>query len=116
MRKFSKSIVVISKCIEFEPVRWNAQIVSDDFVRKMKKNVIFLPVCPEVEIGLGVPRETLRIVKQNNELKLVQPATGLDLTKKIKKFSVQFLSSIAEVDGFILKSGSSSSGFKGAKI
>lgn len=116
MRKFPIPIVVISKCIEFEPVRWNAQIVSSDFVRKMKKKVIFLPVCPEVEIGLGVPRETLRIVKQNNEFKLVQSATGLDLTKKIKKFSVQFLSSIAEVDGFILKSGSPSSGFKDAKI
>jgi len=85
MRKFPKPIVVISKCIEFEPVRWNAQIVSDDFVRIMKKYTNFLPVCPEVEIGLGVPRETLRIVKQNNELRLIQPLSGLDLTDKIKK-------------------------------
>jgi len=116
MRKFPKPIVVISKCIEFEPVRWNAQIVSDDFVRIMKKYTNFLPVCPEVEIGLGVPRETLRIVKQNNELKLVQPATGLDLTDKIKKFSAHFLNSLSAVDGFILKSKSPSSGYKDAKI
>ena len=116
MRNFPKPIVVISKCLEFEPVRWNSQIVSSDFVRKMKKHVNFFPVCPEVEIGLGVPRETLRIVKQNNELKLIQPATGLDLTDKIKKFSAIFLNSLSEVDGFILKSGSPSSGYKDAKI
>ena len=116
MRKFPKPIVVISKCIEFEPVRWNSQIVSSDFVRIMKKYTNFLPVCPEVEIGLGVPRETLRIVKQNSELKLVQPASGLDLTDKIKKFSAQFLNSLSAVDGFILKSKSPSSAYKDAKI
>ncbi|MCW3997748.1 MAG: DUF523 and DUF1722 domain-containing protein [Candidatus Bathyarchaeota archaeon] len=116
MKKFPKPIVVISKCIEFEPVRWNAQKVASDFVRIMKKYVNFLPVCPEVEIGLGVPRETLRIVKKNNELKLIQTASGLDLTDKIKKFSAKYLNSLSEVDGFILKSKSPSSGYKDAKI
>jgi uncharacterized protein YbgA (DUF1722 family)/uncharacterized protein YbbK (DUF523 family) len=116
MREFPKPIVVVSKCIEFDPVRWNAQIIASDIVRKLKEYVSFVPVCPEISIGLGVPRETLRIVKKNNQLKLIQGATGLDFTKKIRKFSITFLNSLSEVDGFILKSGSPSSAIRDAKI
>jgi uncharacterized protein YbbK (DUF523 family) len=57
MREFPKPNVVVSKCITFAPVRYNAQIIASDFVDKLKPYVSFIPVCPEVEIGLGVPRE-----------------------------------------------------------
>ncbi len=55
MREFPKPVVVVSKCITFEPVRWNGQIIASEFVEKLKPYVNFVPVCPEVEIGLGVP-------------------------------------------------------------
>ena len=116
MRDFAKPIVVVSKCIEFEPVRYNGQMMPSDLVRSLKPHAQFIPVCPEVEIGLGVPRETLRIVKKDDFLSLVQPATGLDLTDKMKQFSKEFLNNLPEVDGFILKSKSPSSAMKDAKI
>jgi uncharacterized protein YbbK (DUF523 family) len=47
MRQFPKPNVVISKCITFEPVRYNAQIISSAFVEKLKPFVNFVPVCPE---------------------------------------------------------------------
>jgi uncharacterized protein YbgA (DUF1722 family) len=58
----------------------------------------------------------VRIVKKDNELRLLQPATGLDFTEKIQQFADKFLSKLPEVDGFILKSGSPSSALKDAKI
>ncbi|MCW4018287.1 MAG: DUF523 and DUF1722 domain-containing protein [Candidatus Bathyarchaeota archaeon] len=116
MRSFVKPVVVISKCITFEPVRWDGQIIASKFVEDLKPHAEFIPVCPEVEIGLGVPRETLRIVKTDEDLRLVQPATGLDLTGKMRQFAEKFLTSLPEVDGFILKSGSPSSAMKDAKI
>lgn len=116
MQNFPKPTIVISKCVEFEPVRWNAQIIASDFVRKLKKYVNFIPVCPEIGMGLGVPRETLRIVKKNNQLRLIQSATGIDFTNKIIEFANTFLDSLTIIDGFILKSGSPSSAFKDAKI
>jgi uncharacterized protein YbgA (DUF1722 family)/uncharacterized protein YbbK (DUF523 family) len=116
MRDFSKPVVVVSKCITFEPVRWNGQIIASDFVEKIKPYVNFVPVCPEVEIGLGVPRDPIRIVLVNGEKRLLQPATGLDFTEKMKSFSESFLHSLNAVDGFILKSGSPSSGFKNVKV
>jgi uncharacterized protein YbgA (DUF1722 family)/uncharacterized protein YbbK (DUF523 family) len=116
MREFLKPVVVISKCVTFEPVRWNGQIIASEFVEKLKPYVKFVPVCPEFEIGLGVPRDPIRIVLVNGEKRLLQPATGLDFTEKMKSFSDSFLNSLSAVDGFILKSGSPSSGFKNVKV
>ena len=116
MREFPKPVVVVSKCITFEPVRWNGQIIASEFVEKLKPYVNFVPVCPEAGIGLGVPRDPIRIVLVNGEKRLLQPATGLDFTDKMAKFSESFLNSLDEVDGFILKSGSPSSGFKNVKV
>jgi uncharacterized protein YbgA (DUF1722 family)/uncharacterized protein YbbK (DUF523 family) len=116
MREFPKPVVVVSKCITFEPVRWNGQIIASDFVEKLKPYVSFVPVCPEVGIGLGVPRDPIRIVLVNGEKRLLQPATGLDFTEKMENFSESFLNSLDAVDGFILKSGSPSSGFKNVKV
>ena len=116
MSEFPKPVVVVSKCITFEPVRWSGQKIANDFVEKLKPYVDFIPVCPEVEIGLGVPRDPIRIVLLNGEKRLLQPATGLDFTEKMKSFSESFLDSLNGVDGFILKSGSPSSGFKNVKV
>jgi len=116
MRDFPKPVVVVSKCITFEPVRWNGQIIASEFVEKLKPYIDFVPVCPEMEIGLGVPRNPIRIVLVNGEKRLLQPATGLDFTDRMKKFSKYFLDSLDAVDGFILKSGSPSSGFKNVKV
>lgn len=116
MRVFTRPIVVVSKCIEFQPVRWDGRIISSDFVEQLKNYVDFIPVCPEVEVGLGVPREPLRLVKKEENLHLIQPATGLDLTQQMESFSKRFLDSLNDVDGFILKSKSPSSAIKDARI
>ncbi len=76
----------------------------------MQPFVTFIPVCPEVEIGLGVPRETIRIVEENGLNKLVQPSTREDLTENMEQFSNAFLQTLFEVDGFILKNRSPSYG------
>jgi uncharacterized protein YbbK (DUF523 family) len=116
MSKFARPIIVISKCIEFDACRWDGQMISNDFVKSLKKHVDFIPVCPEVEIGLGIPRRPIRIIKLDGELRLVQPATGLDITERMLIFTKSFLSSLNRVDGFILESRSPTSAFSGAKI
>jgi len=71
---------VVSKCLQFAACRYNGQMLNDPVVALLKEHVEFLPVCAECEIGLGVPREPIRIVQQGNELRLLQPATGHDAT------------------------------------
>jgi uncharacterized protein YbgA (DUF1722 family)/uncharacterized protein YbbK (DUF523 family) len=116
MREFARPRVVVSKCLGFAHCRWNGLTVPDEFVDRLKPHVEFTPVCPEVEIGLGVPRDPIRVVLQNNELKLVQPATKVDVSKRMKRFCEAFLSTIGPTDGFLLKSRSPSCGIKEVKV
>ncbi|HPA49706.1 MAG TPA: DUF523 domain-containing protein, partial [Methanofastidiosum sp.] len=55
MTEFLKPRIVVSKCIEFDNCRYNGQMISSDFVNQLKSFVEFIPVCPEFEIGLGIP-------------------------------------------------------------
>ena len=114
--KWPKPRVVISKCIEFDPVRYNGQIISSDFVKGLLPHIDAIPICPEVEIGLGIPRDSLRLVKKGKEINLIQPATKMDYTNKMNEFADQFLDNLGDVDGFILRSGSPSSGLNRVKI
>lgn len=108
--------VVISKCIEFEPVRYNGQMIRNDFVKQLLNHVEAIPVCPETGIGLGVPRDTLRLVKKDDGFHLIQPKTGNDYTETMINFSDKFLNSLDDIDGFILRTGSPSSGLTRVKV
>ena len=46
----------------------------------------FIPVCPEVEIGLGIPRETIRLINQNEKIHLIEPTTANNYTDKMNEF------------------------------
>jgi len=116
MRKFPKPVVVTSKCFEFDACRYNGAMIPNNFVQKLEPFVKFVPVCPEVEIGLGVPRDIIRVVEKKGKKLLVQPTTGKELSKPMYKFAESFLNSLDAVDGFILKSRSPSCGINNAKI
>lgn len=116
MSESARPRVVVSKCIEFDHCRYNGLMISSDVVRALKPLVDFVPVCPEVEIGLGVPRDPIRIVSSCAGRALVQPSTGADVTAKMESFARSFLGSLGDVDGFILKSRSPSCGIKDVKI
>ena len=64
MREFPRPIVVVSKCLEFDKVRYDGQVIHSRIVRDLEPFVDYIKVCPEVEIGLGVPRETIRMVSR----------------------------------------------------
>jgi uncharacterized protein YbgA (DUF1722 family)/uncharacterized protein YbbK (DUF523 family) len=116
MRLFPRPKIVISKCIEFDHCRYDGSLISSDFVKALKPHVDFSPICAEMEIGLGAPRSSIRILSENGEIRLVQPATGLDVTEKMRSFSARFLDSLWGIDGFILKFRSPSCGMKDIKV
>lgn len=116
MKKFPKPVVVTSKCFEFDACRYNGVMIPNNFVQKLQPYVKFLPVCPEVEIGLGIPRDIIRVVEKKGNRLLVQPTTGKEVSKEMYKFADGFLNSLDTVDGFILKSRSPSCGINDAKV
>lgn len=110
-----KPKIILSKCFSY-PVRYNGGIVLDEFVTKLKDFVEYELVCPEMEIGLGVPRQRLIIQKIGEEKKLFQPETKKYFTRQISNWSEKFLKSIDKVDGFLLKSKSPSCGITSANL
>jgi uncharacterized protein YbbK (DUF523 family)/uncharacterized protein YbgA (DUF1722 family) len=113
---YAKPRVVVSKCLEFENVRYDGSVIHCQTVRDMMPFADFITVCPEVEIGLGVPRDSMRIVLVDGKKRLIQPITQNDLTEKMDNFTDTFLKELPQVDGFIFKSGSPTIGMRDIKI
>lgn len=111
-----KPKVLISRCINFEATRYNGGIVKDEFALKLGKFVEYQTICPEVDIGLSVPRDPIIVLKKGNEFKFIQEKTNLDLTEKIINYSEMVLNSLKDIDGFLLKSKSPSCGYSGTNI
>lgn len=112
--------VVVSQCLGFAAVRYDGQALRSGFVEALRDHVEFVQVCPEVGIGLGVPRDPIRIEvtaggRAAGDLRLVQPSTDRELTDKMHAFAETFLEEVRPVDGFILKSRSPSCGIADAK-
>jgi len=108
--------IFASKCLGFAACRWNGVTIPDTFVDKLKKHADFVTACPEVEIGLGVPRDPIRIVLKDGKYYLMQLNTARDVTSEMSGFSEKYLDSLGEVDGFILKDRSPSCGIKDVKV
>ncbi|UCD01740.1 MAG: DUF1722 domain-containing protein [Promethearchaeota archaeon] len=114
MKVFLKPKVVISRCIEFDKCRWNGNIIKSPIVEILKSYINFQPICPELEIGLSVPREPVRIITEQS-LKLIQHNSLKDCTENMETFAKNYLNKLDKVDGFILKSKSPSCGIKETK-
>lgn len=108
--------VVISRCIDFDACRYNGQVIRASLRDELEPHVEFIPICPELEIGLGVPRDPVRLVRKDREPHMVQPATGRDLTARMRSFSKRFLAGVGPADAFILKARSPSCGVRNAKV
>jgi uncharacterized protein YbgA (DUF1722 family)/uncharacterized protein YbbK (DUF523 family) len=109
----------ISSCLLGNNVRWNGGHQQDRYlIDTLGQYVEWVPVCPEVEIGLGIPRETLRLVGDPDDPQLVTTKTGIDHTDRMKKWARQRLKDLAKEDlcGFVFKCDSPSSGMIRVKV
>jgi uncharacterized protein YbbK (DUF523 family) len=112
----TRPIVVISRCIDFDSCRYNGAVIKASLRERLEPLVELRPICPELEIGLGVPRDPVNLVPGDGGVRMVQPSSGRDLTEAMRSFSDHFLDSLDAVDGFILKSRSPSCGVRDARI
>ncbi|MYL83523.1 DUF1722 domain-containing protein [Desulfovibrio aerotolerans] len=111
--------VGVSACLLGQPVRYDGGHKCDRYVADtLGRYFEFVPVCPEVECGLGVPREAMRLVGDPDAPRLMTIKTGVDLTERMRSFAVARAQALAEENlcGFIFKSKSPSSGFTRVKV
>ena len=109
----------ISSCLLGNKVRWNAGHKLDRFLANtLGAFVEFVAVCPEAECSLGIPRETLRLVGDPANPRLITTKTKVDRTDQMQRWARQRLKALEKKDlcGFIFKSDSPSSGMIRVKV
>jgi len=109
----------ISTCLLGENVRYDGGHKLDRFLTDtLGQYVEYVPVCPELECGLGVPRESLRLVGDPESPRLVTTRTNIDQTERMLKWAVKRVKELQKEDlcGFIFKSNSPSSGMKRVRV
>jgi uncharacterized protein YbgA (DUF1722 family)/uncharacterized protein YbbK (DUF523 family) len=109
----------ISACLLGEHVRYDGGHQWDRFfTQTLGRYFEWVPVCPEVEYGLPVPREAMRLVGDPAAPRLVTIRSGIDHTAGMKAWAEKKLLSLAKESlcGFIFKSKSPSSGMTAVKV
>jgi uncharacterized protein YbgA (DUF1722 family)/uncharacterized protein YbbK (DUF523 family) len=109
----------VSACILGEEVRWNGGHKLDAFVKEtLGAFVRFVPVCPEAELGLGVPREPVHLVRLGKSIRLVGVKSGADHTDGMNELAARRVAGLAgeELCGFIVQKGSPSCGMERVKV
>ncbi len=77
----------------------------------------FKPICPEMAIGLGVPRPTIRLVDRGEGIRVVGVTdASLDVTDKLRYFSQQAAKELEHLSGYILKKDSPSCGMERVRV
>jgi len=109
----------VSACVLGQEVRFNGGHKRSRFVSdELGSHVEFVPVCPEVEMGLSVPRETLRLVRTpNGKTRLMANKSGTDHTERMQTFAERKVKELEDADlcGFIVQKGSPSCGMERVK-
>jgi uncharacterized protein YbgA (DUF1722 family)/uncharacterized protein YbbK (DUF523 family) len=109
----------ISSCLLGEKVRYDGQHKLDHYLRdELGSFVEWVPVCPEVECGLPIPRESMRLVGDAQDQQLITSRSGKNHTAKMNKWLKAEHEKLAaeKLCGFVFKKGSPSSGMCDVKI
>ena len=119
MEMEDKIRIGISACLVGQPVRFDGSHKHDHYLTNtLSEYLDFVPVCPEVESGFSVPRETLRLVGDPEAPRLVTSRTNIDHTDRMLSWAEKRVRELEAENlcGFIFKSDSPSSGLMRVKV
>jgi uncharacterized protein YbgA (DUF1722 family)/uncharacterized protein YbbK (DUF523 family) len=115
---FNKIRIGVSSCLLGENVRFDGGHKKNQYLFNTLNHYFdFHPFCPEVAIGLGIPREPIRLVMQNDKVKCLGTKNqALDVTEKLKSIAEEQSVWHSKISGYILKKDSPSCGMERVKI
>ena len=118
----------ISSCLLGQKVRFDGGHKRDSFLTDtLGRYVEWVPVCPEVEVGMGTPRETVHLVRdvprssrtgEGVPVRMVAPGSGVDWTDRMVAYAQARVAKLAALDlsGYVLKKDSPSCGMERVKV
>ena len=111
--------VGVSSCLLGRKVRYDGGHKRDRYLTDVLGDWFdWVSVCPEVEIGLGTPRPTIRLEGTSDLPRLVEPTSGEDMTERMQVYSERRVTELQylDLDGYILKRASPSCGMERVKV
>lgn len=111
--------VGISSCLLGNKVRYDGNHKLDRNITETLGSFFqYVPFCPEVECGLGIPREAMHLVGDPSSPRLITTRTQIDITERLNRYTETTLNSISSENlcGFIFKSKSPSCGLFDTKV
>ncbi len=115
--KEPKPLIGISSCLLGNQVRFDGGHKGHEWlIKELAKQVEYYAVCPEMEMGLGVPRESVKQIAHGDGVELVGNTTGRKLTTLAKKTAAKMLTKFPEPDGMVFKKNSPSCGLERVKV
>ena len=111
--------VGISSCLLGEEVRYDGGHQKDAYITGvLARHFTWVPVCPELEVGMGVPREPIQLVGDAASPRLLGVTSGTDHTDRMDAFARRRVEELRrrELSGYILKRGSPSCGLERVKL
>lgn len=111
-------VIGISSCLLGQAVRFDGGHKRDSYICDLLADYVdFLPICPEVAIGLGIPRPPVRLCGNPQNPRLVEVKNNAnDYTDRMLAFSKQSMAQFTNLSGYILKKNSPSCGWKRVKV
>jgi uncharacterized protein YbbK (DUF523 family) len=109
----------ISQCLLGDNVRHDGGHKRDDFLLEaLSRHVEWVPVCPEVELGLGTPREPMQLAGDPRAPRLVTITSGIDHTDTMNRFARQHVRELEALNlsGYVFKARSPSCGIGGVSL
>ncbi len=113
----SRPLLGIGSCLAGNAVRYNGQTKApNQHIRRLADHFELRPFCPEMGIGLGVPRPPIHLVGSETAVRVLDVATHThDYTEQIAGFARTVLDAAPELCGYILVKGSPSCGYERVK-
>lgn len=111
--------VGISSCLLGEEVRYDGGHQKDAYLTTtLARHFTWVPVCPEMEVGMGVPREPIRLVGDPAAPRLLGVTSGVDHTDRMSEFARRRAQELARrgLSGYVLKRASPSCGMERVKV
>lgn len=114
-----KPIIAVSACLMGQNVRHDGSNASyETLATEWSSNFQFLPICPEIDIGMGVPRGETKLVKSANKIVLMESSNGQDFTEQMLEYAQTQSDFLIDsgICGLVVKSNSASCGLQGVAV
>ena len=113
--------LAVSECLRGSAVRWDGDHNGDGWPRRVVEQLFDLVgICPEVDIGLGVPRPPIRLFAAVGDAKppraIVMTEKPADITPRLTQYAASVASTVAQVDGYVFADRSPSCGLAGVRV